>query len=427
RPATSSYTGSTRNGVTSHNWTEPNPSQNVAYAFSTGGAAGTPTSASGCDWTGLWKVGNQTFSFSQTGAQVSGTGISDTTWRLTGTVAGNVLTGKWSDHTGSGSIRIVLSGDCNPFDSAWGAGDAITPFTGHGVRASCDWAGDWKVGDQTFSFSQTGAQVSGTGVSDTTWRLTGTVAGNVLTGKWSDHTGSGSIRIVISGDCNSFDSAWGAGDAITPFTGHGVRASNTSGMTLEAPYRLALPNDLVLIAIKLNNAANVANLNFDLHYDAGIVRLEGKLVKGDLLDNALFSANSAQSGLIRNGFAQTSGLSGTGTVVNIPFRVVGKPGDKSPLNLNVTTINDPGGGVLTIGQIPGEIRITNPDGTLPGGGGGIPHGDCDGDLKLTEVDALCALEMSTGIRASRLIMDIDASGDVTSRDAVVILQRAVGK
>ncbi|MGB8648841.1 MAG: LCCL domain-containing protein, partial [Anaerolineae bacterium] len=42
RPATSSYTGSTRNGVTSHNWTEPNPSQNVAYAFSTGGAAGTP-------------------------------------------------------------------------------------------------------------------------------------------------------------------------------------------------------------------------------------------------------------------------------------------------------------------------------------------------------------------------------------------------
>lgn len=223
-----------------------------------------------------------------------------------------------------------------------------------------------------------------------------------------------------------------------------VEGTGTGGMVIEAPRRLALPNDLLLIPITLRNAANVANLNFDVEYTANVIRPEGDPLKGNLLDNALFSSNpTTQPGLIRNGFAQTSGLAGTGIVVNIPFRIIGKPGDKSPLNLNVTTVNEPNGGVLQIERIAGEILITNPDGTLPGGGGtgggtggtggtggagGIPPGDCDGDLRVTELDALCALEMSVQLRDSLDIMDIDNSGlPVTSRDAVIILQRAVGQ
>lgn len=54
-------------------------------------------------------------------------------------------------------------------------------------------------------------------------------------------------------------------------------------------------------------------------------------------------------------------------------------------------------------------------------------GDCDGDGKLTELDALCALEMSIGLRASSAQMDLDGDGTVSSRDSVIILQRAVQK
>lgn len=355
-------------------------------------------------------------------------------------------------------------------------------------------------------------------------------------------------------------------------------ANASSGMTLEAPNRLALPNDLLLIPIKLNNAANLANLNFELEYDPAVLREEGDLIKGNLLDNALFSGNPAAAGLIKNGFAQTSGLSGTGTVVNVPFRIIGKPGDKSSLALRVTTVNDPSGTVPTVITISGQVSVTNPDGTLPGGGGanggscqqqletltvssqspatvtsktvlapgqpytlivsgvaglfpntntgfdalydyrkpgqegwvtvdapdndsllvinghwlsdlitasggsiaynsdhnypvtvtgsgqqltakfsdwgsyddnageltitlcaggggnggnagsgpsGIARGDCDGDSHINELDALCALEMSVQLRPVQLIMDMDNTGDVTSRDAVIILQRAV--
>jgi len=183
-----------------------------------------------------------------------------------------------------------------------------------------------------------------------------------------------------------------------------------------------------------------------LEYDPAVIKIEGSPVKGKLLDNALFSENPATAGLLHSGFAQTSGLSGSGTVLNVPFRITGKPGDKTPLSLRVTTINDPNGGAPKIEQISGEIEITNSDGTLNGGNGGsgngsgngtgngnggtglggIPHGDCDGDLHLTELDALCALEMSVQLRPVQLVMDLDNSGDVTSRDAVVILQTAVG-
>jgi Cohesin domain len=165
-----------------------------------------------------------------------------------------------------------------------------------------------------------------------------------------------------------------------------------AGMTIQAARRSVIAGDLVLLPVWLIKGANVANLNLQLTYDANIIRPEGSVLKGNLLDNTLFTPNSAQSGIIRVAFAQSTGIAGTGTVVNVPFRAAGKPGDRSPLNLTVTSINDPNGGGA-----------------------------------LTELDALCALEMSTQLRPAHLIMDIDSSGDVTSRDAVIILQRAVGK
>jgi hypothetical protein len=57
---------------------------------------------------------------------------------------------------------------------------------------------------------------------------------------------------------------------------------------------------------------------------------------------------------------------------------------------------------------------------------GLP-GDCDKDGKITESDALCALEMSVQTRPADQTMDMDQSGAVDSRDAVIILQRALSK
>lgn len=214
----------------------------------------------------------------------------------------------------------------------------------------------------------------------------------------------------------------------TPPTG-GEPNTNVSRMTLQAAKRSVIEGQTALIPVWLVKANNVANINYELTYNGAVAKIEGNPSKGNLLDNALFSANAKDSGILRAGLAQTSGLSGTGTVTNIPFRAVGKPGDRTTLELKVTTVNDPNGGVPQIDRINGEIVILNQDGTLPGGGGGgsgeIPRGDCDGDRKLTESDALCALEMSVQLRPALAIMDMDGNGAIDSRDAVIILQRVM--
>jgi hypothetical protein len=57
----------------------------------------------------------------------------------------------------------------------------------------------------------------------------------------------------------------------------------------------------------------------------------------------------------------------------------------------------------------------------------LSRADCDGDSALSEVDALCALDMSVQLKPVSLGMDVDGNGSVDSRDAAIILQHVVGK
>ena len=91
------------------------------------------------------------------------------------------------------------------------------------------------------------------------------------------------------------------------------------------------------------------------------------------------------------------------------------------MTLAVTTINQPSGGVPRIGLRHGSITIAK----VGPGPGDIKRGDggCGpADDRLTADDALCALEMSVKLKPVNLVMDMDNSGDVTSRDATLILQ-----
>ena len=200
-------------------------------------------------------------------------------------------------------------------------------------------------------------------------------------------------------------------------------------MALQAGQRLVPQGALVQLPVYLINGANVANANFNVVYDGSVARPEGNLVKGAILSQALFESNTAETNRIRAGFSQQNGIYGTGAVTYVPFRAVGPPGARTDLCLEVTTINDPGGTVLAIDRIHGFIQIVNADGTVPGGttgpgSGGILPGDCVQDGILDERDAACALQMSVGLRPELPWMDMDGSGDVTSRDATIILQQA---
>jgi hypothetical protein len=196
-------------------------------------------------------------------------------------------------------------------------------------------------------------------------------------------------------------------------------------MALQAGQRRVPQGALVYVPVYLLNGANVANMNFNLLHDSSVARPEGDLIQGWLLGQSLFEYNTGEPNRIRVGFAQQAGIYGTGPVTYVPFRAVGQPGSRTDLCLEVTTVNDPNGAVLSTDRIHGFVEIVNPDGSGPSGpGSGVLQGDCIPDGRLDERDAACALQMSVNLRPTQPWIDMDGNGDVTSRDATLVLQQA---
>ena len=189
-------------------------------------------------------------------------------------------------------------------------------------------------------------------------------------------------------------------------------------MTLQAGQRNVVAGQEVWVPIWMINGANVANINYEIAYNTNVVSVaQSGVTKGSFLAAGLMQANAQQAGVIRVGNAQTTGESGTGSISWVKFRAVGRPGDQTNLTVTVTTINEPGGAVLPIARIDGLIKILDSSGLLPG--------DCTGKGYLDSSDAICALQMSVGLRPVNLVMDMDKSGDVTSRDATLIQQKVL--
>ena len=77
--------------------------------------------------------------------------------------------------------------------------------------------------------------------------------------------------------------------------------------------------------------------------------------------------------------------------------------------MSVSAIKQPDGTEPAIDRIHGTVIITDENGLVPG--------DCNGDGDLDAFDAVCALEISVGLRPGQLNLDLDSNGEATSAGA----------
>ncbi len=190
-------------------------------------------------------------------------------------------------------------------------------------------------------------------------------------------------------------------------------------MTLIADKVRVQAGQTVAVPVRLLKAQGVANMNFNVKYESSVAVATSNFGKGNLLDKALFEVNTGEAGIVRVGFAGNSDFSGDGTVVQLNFTGKGQPGDRTSLQLEITTAASAGGGKPTVAVIHGEILIVGPDGHIPG--------DSDGDGEITARDAANALKMSVKLIPVNMICDVDRDGQVTSTDARLLLAIASGK
>ena len=174
------------------------------------------------------------------------------------------------------------------------------------------------------------------------------------------------------------------------------------------------PGDTIRVPIILWNATDVSNMNFNVSTRSSVATPTGSVFQGALISQALFKNNTIDNENVLVGFAYDEGFAGNGTVAYVTYKAVGKPGDRTPVNLKVTTANSSGGSDLTVYTYSGEIQIVDEKDLF--------LGDCNGDGVINEPDAVCALEISVNLRPTQSNLDVDNNGEVTSRDATIILQ-----
>lgn len=176
------------------------------------------------------------------------------------------------------------------------------------------------------------------------------------------------------------------------------------------------PGGTVQIPLTLQGVTErIGNLDLELHYDPSILRATG-LNYGGLTGDALMDSN-LENGRIRIGIASKEGFEGEGSVAEISFEVIGSESTASPLTIANLLANQ------ATDLFPLPIPIHNGVFTVISEEEG--RADASGDLIISALDALIALQMSVGKRPVELTLDMNGDGKVTSLDARTILEMAV--
>ncbi len=205
-----------------------------------------------------------------------------------------------------------------------------------------------------------------------------------------------------------------AGETSEPF----ARARRT---TLQVGQRRVKPGEIVSLPVYIVNARGLSNMDFEVQFDPSVLEPAGEVAQGPMIEGYIFAANVSRGTepVVRVAFASTDGISGSGPIAAIPFRVIGRPGAVGGVAVAVTQANEPSGAVPTVDVIFGGVLVLDESGGM--------KGDGNGDGCVDELDARIALRMTVGQRAQNPLLDMDGDGKVSSFDAMQILQYASGR
>ncbi|NOY11659.1 MAG: hypothetical protein GXO67_06200 [Archaeoglobi archaeon] len=204
----------------------------------------------------------------------------------------------------------------------------------------------------------------------------------------------------------------------------------------------ATHGDTVQIPVEIRSADKVGSMDIALAYPSQVLQFID-VIPGSLTQNSLLEHN-VEDGRIRVGIVETNGISGDGSLFYMRFRVTGEPKQEDMGNVmgidtgivgriypDVTEYFGKSGYSLVLE----ELSVYDTDGSKINAIGingtfslvseeEMNRGDVNGDGKITSVDALMALQMAVGKLEARSVADMDEDGKVTSKDAMEIMKVA---
>ncbi|MDG6219036.1 MAG: cohesin domain-containing protein, partial [Candidatus Thermoplasmatota archaeon] len=198
------------------------------------------------------------------------------------------------------------------------------------------------------------------------------------------------------------------------FGGFNFSGYTTEGTILSVDTTQSTPGSEVQLPIKISDAENIGNMDITLTYDDSILSAL-TLTTGAITADSLFMHN-IEPGIINISLVDSEGIDGEGSIAIITFEVIGNEGDISPLILSALA-NDRDAAAINM-EIMNAFFSVEDEESL--------KGDVNGDGKITSADALLALQMAVGLIEEDLVADMNDDGKVTSLDAAMILDIATG-
>jgi len=201
------------------------------------------------------------------------------------------------------------------------------------------------------------------------------------------------------------------------------RANATIGSYTNPATKIELPGDLVLVPgttydlpITVNQVSKLAAANIDLTFNGSVLEVKG-VTAGAL---PLFGQPNIESGRVRFESVSVSGVSGDVTIATIQFRVTGKTGDKTALNLVAGLTDD--------NVLPIPIETTSGSAYL------LLYGDANSDGRVDQADTLLVLKQVVGLErrpedpGSEQFRrtDVTRNKAIDVGDAMFIAQKNVG-
>jgi hypothetical protein len=112
------------------------------------------------------------------------------------------------------------------------------------------------------------------------------------------------------------------------FVGEAVAATTTVSVADSS----GASGDRVKVPINVVGASNIGAMDISLTYDSSVLKgIEAD--SGALATNALVESSEIEAGKMLISFADTSGISGDGAILEVTFEVVGDPGASTQMGI----------------------------------------------------------------------------------------------
>jgi hypothetical protein len=128
---------------------------------------------------------------------------------------------------------------------------------------------------------------------------------------------------------------------------------------ISVPYMNASPGSEITIPVSIQDANGIGALLFNIRYGTLLLTYVST-EPGTLKPDAVVEAREITPGVVEIGVIDSKGITGSGTVAQMKFKVTGDPGSSTSMNLAVLEAYDATSKSLNIGSRDGEMMISGP-------------------------------------------------------------------